>query len=82
MKVWMGVWQDYNATTNARQLDQMYKVLADYGTSSFLGVIVGNEVLFRQDMTETALGTLLTGVKANFTKLGYSLPVSSSYHPR
>lgn len=78
MKVWLGVWQDTNATTNARQLSQMYKVLADYGAGQFVGAIVGNEILFREDMTVDALGTLVTEVKANFTALGYNLPVATS----
>lgn len=78
MKVWLGVWQDKNTTTNARQLSQMYQVLAKYGTKSFLGVVVGNEAIFREDLTVAALGTLVSAVKANFTALGYSLPVATS----
>jgi exo-beta-1,3-glucanase (GH17 family) len=78
MKVWLGVWQDKNATTNARQLSQMYKILNTYGASPFIGVIVGNEVLFRQDMTETQLVTLLTTVKSNLTTAGINLPVATS----
>ena len=78
VKVWLGVWQDTNATTNARQLEQMYNILETYGTSPFVGVIIGNEVLFRQDMTATELGTVISGVKANFTAKGWTLPVASS----
>jgi exo-beta-1,3-glucanase (GH17 family) len=78
MKIWLGVWQDKNTTTNARQLSQMYKVLEHYGTASFLGVVIGNEAIFRQDLTVAALGTLVSAVKANFTALGYKLPVATS----
>jgi exo-beta-1,3-glucanase (GH17 family) len=78
VKVWLGVWQSNNATTNQRQLDQMYTILDTYGTAPFVGVIIGNEVLFRQDMTATELATVITGVKSNFTTKGYSLPVASS----
>jgi exo-beta-1,3-glucanase (GH17 family) len=78
IKVWMGVWQDSNATTNARQLAQMYDIFNKYGSASFAGVIVGNEVLFRQDMTATQLGTVITGVKSNLTAMGITLPVASS----
>jgi exo-beta-1,3-glucanase (GH17 family) len=78
MKVWLGVWQDKNATTNARQLSQMYNILETYGTSPFLGVIVGNEIMFREDMTEASLITLIENVKANFTKLKYDLPIATS----
>lgn len=78
MKVWLGVWQDNNATTNARQLSQMYDIFDTYGHASFVGVIVGNEVLFRKDMTETELGTVITGVKSNLTSRGIDLPVASA----
>ena len=76
VKVWLGVWQDSNGTTNARQLQQMYDIFDKYGTASFVGVIVGNEVLFRQDMTATALGEVISGVKANLTAKGITLPVA------
>jgi len=78
IKVWLGVWQDNNATTNARQLAQMYDIFDTHGEASFIGVIVGNEVLFRQDMTETELGAVITGVKTNLTARGINLPVASS----
>lgn len=79
MKVWLGVWQDKNVTTNARQLEQMYKVLEDYGDSYFNGVIIGNEMLYREDTTIPELSKLVTGVKANFTKMGLkALPIATS----
>jgi exo-beta-1,3-glucanase (GH17 family) len=78
VKVWLGVYLDNNATTNARQLAQMYEIINTYGTSPFLGVIIGNEVLFNQYMTETALQTILTEVKSNFTSMGINLPVATS----
>ena len=78
VKVWLGVWQDNNATTNARQLSQMYDILKTYGTSPFLGIIIGNEVLFNVYMTESALETILTGVKSNLTSMGINLPIATS----
>lgn len=78
VKVWLGVWQDNNSTTNARQLSQMYKILNTYGASPFVGIIIGNEVLFNQYMTETQLETIITGVKSNLTSMGISLPVATS----
>jgi exo-beta-1,3-glucanase (GH17 family) len=78
MKVWMGVWLDTNTTTNARQIAQMYDIFEKHGSASFVGVIVGNEVLFREDMTATQLGTVITSVKSNLTSMGISLPVASS----
>ncbi|RFU24077.1 hypothetical protein B7463_g12260, partial [Scytalidium lignicola] len=78
IKVWLGVWQDNNATTNQRQLDQMYHVVDTYGSASFKGVIVGNEVLFREDMTAAQLGEVIQGVRTNLTARGIKIPVASS----
>ena len=77
MKVWMGVWIDTNQTTIDRQLDQMYKTLADTkDLSIYKGVIVGNEALYRagedKAQSEQELITYLTDVRSNFTSLGYS----------
>lgn len=82
MKVWLGVWIDSNQTTTDRQLAQMYKILGEVkDVSIFKGVIVGNEYLYRSGDTAAAQATLteiLTDVRANFTRLGYSLPVATS----
>jgi exo-beta-1,3-glucanase (GH17 family) len=78
VKIWLGVWQDKNATTNKRQLDQMWDILDQYGESYFKGVIVANEILFREEMTITVLGSLLEEVRTNLTARGMSLPVATS----
>ncbi|PQE29478.1 hypothetical protein CJF32_00003256 [Rutstroemia sp. NJR-2017a WRK4] len=78
VKVWLGVWQDTNSTTNTRQLDQLYKIFDTHGSSSFVGVIVGNEVLYRKDMTSAQLTTVITDVKDNMTSRGIDLPIASS----
>lgn len=79
VKIWMGVWQDGNATTNARQLAQMWDILDANGPSPFVGVIVANEILYREEMTVTELGNLLAEVRSNLTARGMeSLPVATS----
>lgn len=78
MKLWMGVWQDNNSTTNARQLAQMWDILDTYGGSQFVGVIVANEILFREQMTVSQLSDLLTTVRSNMTSRGLNLPVATS----
>ncbi|CAK7272927.1 hypothetical protein SEPCBS57363_005394 [Sporothrix epigloea] len=78
VQIWMGVWQDNNLTTNARQLDQMWDVLHAYGADPFKGVIVANEILFRQQMSTSQLSTLLSSVRTNMTAMGISLPVATS----
>lgn len=42
------------------------------------GVIVGNEVLYRKDMTETQLSDLLGGVRTNFTNQKIDLDIATS----
>lgn len=78
MKVWLGVWLENNSTTNNRQLNQMYDILDTYDSSHFAGVIVGNEVLFREDMTEEELGQVLNTVRQKLVSKGIDLPVSTS----
>lgn len=83
MKVWMGVWIDPNVTTTQRQLDQMYKILAEVPDRSiFAGVIIGNEALYRagedKSQSESELINYLTDAKNNFTSLGYDISISTS----
>ncbi|KAI1437870.1 glycoside hydrolase superfamily [Xylaria sp. CBS 124048] len=78
IKVWLGVWQDTNKTTNARQLDQMWRILDQWGDQPFKGLIIGNEILFRKDMTTAELGDLLDSVRSNLTAHNWTLPVATS----
>jgi exo-beta-1,3-glucanase (GH17 family) len=78
VKVWLGVWQDNNKTTNARQLAQMWDILDKYGEKPFKGLIVANEILFRKQMTVSELGQVLATVRSNLTAKGMSLPVATS----
>ena len=78
MKVWLGVWLDTNTTTNDRGLSAMYDILSKNGAGPFEGVIVGNEVLYRKDMTETQLGKLLSDIRTNFTSQKINIPVATS----
>ncbi|KAI1343276.1 glycoside hydrolase superfamily [Xylariaceae sp. FL0016] len=78
MKIWLGVWQDGNDTTNERQLNRMWNILDEYGDTHFKGLIVGNEILFRKQMTATQLGNLLDSVRSNLSDHGWSLPVATS----
>ncbi|KAH6630620.1 glycoside hydrolase family 17 protein [Chaetomium sp. MPI-SDFR-AT-0129] len=78
IKIWLGVWQDNNKDTNARQLSQMWDILDQYGDKYFRGIIVANEILFRQQMTITELGTLLESVRDKLKSKGMSLPVATS----
>ncbi|KAL0474826.1 endo-beta-1,3-glucanase [Neurospora intermedia] len=78
IKIWLGVWQDGNTTTNDRQLSQMWTILDSYGDKWFKGLIVANEILFRKEMTLASLSTLLSDVRTNLTSRGMKLPVATS----
>jgi len=78
MKIWLGVWLDGNTTTNTRQLSHLYKLLDGYHSDRFEGIAVGNEVLFRQDLTETQLFGIIDDVRHNLTSLNIKLPVGTS----
>ena len=78
MKVWLGVWLDNNSTTNDRGISAMYDNLSKNGAKSFAGVIIGNEVLYRKQITETQLTDMLNGVRQNLTSQKINLPVATS----
>ena len=78
MKVWLGVWLDNNSTSSNRGLDAMYQILSQYGAKPFAGVIIGNEVLYRKDLTETELSDLLGAVRTNFTNQKIDLEIATS----
>ncbi|KAF1951370.1 glycoside hydrolase [Byssothecium circinans] len=83
MKVWLGVWLGNNQTTNDRQVSQMWEIIDEEikrknSLDRFKGVIVGNEVLYRKDLNETALIKYITDIKGNLTKHGHELPIATS----
>ncbi|KAF2279619.1 glycoside hydrolase [Westerdykella ornata] len=78
MKVWLGVWLGNNKTTNTRQVDQMHKILDNYKPERFKGVIVGNEVLYREDLKETELLDIVEEVRDQLKSKGSNLPVATS----
>jgi exo-beta-1,3-glucanase (GH17 family) len=80
LTVFVGVWVDNNSTTLNRQLSATYDILKKYPVSLIDGIAVGNEVLYRQDLTEAELISLIQQVKANVTamNLGKNIPVCTS----
>ena len=77
LTVFLGVWVDTNSTTLQRQLSDMYSILNKYPVDLIDGIAVGNEVLFRQDKTESELITLIQQVRQNVTAMNLSktLPI-------
>ena len=78
LQIWLGVWLGTNQTTNDRQIAQMYSILKTYPVQHFAGIIVGNEVLFRKDLTEAQLAANLTAVRKQLAAMSIDLPVATS----
>lgn len=80
MKIWLGVWLGNNGTTNDRQIDQMWALIDNHNNKPLpiKGIIVGNEVLYREDLTEAQLVGNITEIKQNLTKHNLDLPVAVS----
>ncbi|CAE7015759.1 Glycoside hydrolase family 17 protein [Pyrenophora teres f. teres] len=76
MKIWLGVWLDSNDTTTQRQIRQTWQILDDYGCDYFKGIIIGNEVLYRKDLTVTELLGHITDFRKNITAHRCQLPVA------
>ena len=77
-KVWLGVWLDGNSTTVDRGIDAMHDILSKHGAAPFAGVVVGNEVLFRKEVTEDKLGQILDDTKKYLSDNKLDLPVATS----
>ena len=78
IKVWLGVWLDRNQTTNDRGMSAMWELLDKNGPKPFAGVIIGNEAIYREDLTLDQLGKILEDTKKNFTDQKIDLPVATS----
>jgi len=76
MKIWLGVWLDKDNKTNSRQIAQTWKILDDYGCDYFKGIIIGNEVLYREDLTATQLLQHVTDFRKNISDHQCKLPVA------
>ncbi|KAJ4128251.1 hypothetical protein NW768_008539 [Fusarium equiseti] len=77
-KIWMGVWLDKNETTNERQMSQMWDILDEYGADPFEGIIIANEILFREEMNITTLAEILDDTRTKLKKKDLKLPVATS----
>ncbi|KAF1350375.1 glycoside hydrolase, partial [Lizonia empirigonia] len=76
MKIWLGVWLDANNSTNKRQISQTWDILDNYGCDYFKGIIIGNEVLYRKDLTAAQLIDQITVFRQNITSHKCDLPVA------
>lgn len=78
MTLSLGVWLDRNQEGNARALNEMQKLVLRYPSRYIDSILVGNEVLFREDMTEHELTVQMVKVR-NYLKMNQiEIPVGTS----
>jgi len=63
------IWVDNNATTYKRQYDTLFTLLNDHGVDRIDGVSVGNEVIFRKEITAQELFTRIADVRQKVNSL-------------
>ncbi|KAI9030668.1 glycoside hydrolase superfamily [Phycomyces nitens] len=76
MGVILTIWVDNNQTTYQRQYNNFWRVLETYGGDNIIGVSVGNEALFRKEVSVSTLVAAIRDVKQKMISLGYpDIPV-------
>lgn len=79
MTLAMGVWIGSNKTTNAQQIDWMKDILRKYPRNVFECIFIGNEVLFREELTSQDLSEYIDDAKSFTKEIGYDdLPIGTS----
>ncbi|ODV97246.1 hypothetical protein PACTADRAFT_74789 [Pachysolen tannophilus NRRL Y-2460] len=79
MTLSMGVWIGADENLNSAQLSVMEDVLRSYPRRLFDSVMIGNEVLFRQEKSSNDLVNYITKTKEILNRIGYTdLPVGTS----
>ncbi|KAK9704504.1 hypothetical protein K7432_010147 [Basidiobolus ranarum] len=78
MKVVLTVWIDSNSVTYERQSKELIRVLSKYGTANIYGISLGNEVLFRKEMDDTALFGRLKQLRDTLRAQNWDIPVFTS----
>ncbi|CAG8488034.1 12416_t:CDS:1 [Funneliformis caledonium] len=74
------IWVDDNDTTYKRQHDTLIDMVKKYGIDNIDGVSVGNEVLFRKEVTPEKLYGRMADVRKEINSMGFNkkLPVFTS----
>lgn len=74
----LGVWIGKNDDINRIQLDTMKDLVKRYPKELFHSIYIGNEVLFRNDLTPEQLVGYITETKGFLSSLGLDIPVGTS----
>ncbi|KAH3666147.1 hypothetical protein OGAPHI_004336 [Ogataea philodendri] len=79
MSLALGVWIGSDDHTNWKQLNEMKWLLTNFPRRYFNSIIIGNEVMFRQEKTVRELMAYVEDVKGYLKTIGYGdIPVGTS----
>lgn len=78
MTISLGVWVDRSYEGSNRQLQEMKRILESYPTKYIDSILVGNEVLFRQDLTQHELISHIETARAYLKSKNIKIPVGTS----
>lgn len=78
MTVSLGVWIDKTEEGSRRQINLMKRIVSTYPAKYIDSIIVGNEVLFREDMTQHQLISHIESVKEFLKSKKIDIPVGTS----
>lgn len=78
MTLSLGVWVDRSVEGSTRQLDEMQKLTLRYPPHYIDSILIGNEVLFRGDMSESELISYIVKTKDFLRQNDIDIPVGTS----
>lgn len=78
MTLSMGVWLDRSTIGNNRQMEEMQKLVLRYPSKYIDSILVGNEVLFRGDMSESQLISFISQTQKFLKQHNIDIPVGTS----
>lgn len=78
MTLSLGVWVDRSVEGSTRQLEEMQKLVRRYPSKYIDSILVGNEVLFRGDLSESELISYIVKTQDFLKQNNFDIPVGTS----
>lgn len=78
MTLSLGVWVDKSYEGSRRQMRHMQRILTSYPAKYIDSILIGNEVLFRQDMSQEELIAHIKSAKTFLKSKNLDIPVGTS----
>lgn len=78
MTLSLGVWVDRSYEGSRRQMKDMNRIVTAYPSKYIDSILIGNEVLFRQDMSQEELIAYIESAKSFLKSKNLDIPVGTS----